>query len=769
GSVQSIDEFAGILYAGLANGVATATTPYTYLSKKSPLHGVAAFAKDTAIAVHFPQLAPPTAMLDSHFELAVNDIAGAGFSPILADHRLTIAPAVPLAVGDSVRLDFTSVNGPLIGDELRTTQVLAATVAPAVASEITVAAVAPHRLPLGPTPVPITISGTALNTVTAVRVGGITVAIDQQHAETLTFSVTPSNLAAFANVELVSSVSGAEVVTAAGFIAVVPPLAVTHVTPAVTGYLAGVTATIEGSGFARDVRLYVNDVLTPIENVSGDSQLTFVIPAGNQPLTLRLERSGAEPLVLANAIARTDNVPPRPMSIAPAAPAKDLPIEQTFRVTFSESIDVAQFALAAPLYLTDAQDQPVPATYHWTQLNTVVDVVPTSFLGLGRRYTLRFQGAIDTTGNASLPSENFAVNYLTVDQSPPTVAMSSPAAGATLLANSVVTLQAAVADNLQGVAIFKDAQNNPLEEGVTAARVVFYYNGEVIGPATAIVGGVASRSFTIPEVGSIISRNFHATAVDRSGNSATSAPVTVSVRPTIRPIIAFEEPTPADGSALAELSTFTIAANATVDLPFARTELKINDALVRTSTSANATFAAIPVPAASVGTSFTVSVTAFDVQGVASLPTVRSYTIAAESTPPAITLISPPANARIAAGQSLRIAASATDNKGIASVSFYLNGQASPAAVLTHAPYAFTLDSTAIPTGSAIAVRAVATDVTGLTAEDSRTITVVADDTKPVVAIVSPAAGEIFGEGHQVRIVVQATDDQRVARVELSV
>ena len=59
----------------------------------------------------------------------------------------------------------------------------------------------------------------------------------------------------------------------------------------------------------------------------------------------------------------------------------------------------------------------------------------------------------------------------------PRTSPTAPAANAELLAKSVVTLRAVVSDNFQGVAPFRDNQNKPIEEGVTADRVVFFDQG----------------------------------------------------------------------------------------------------------------------------------------------------------------------------------------------------------------------------------------------------------------------------------------------------
>jgi thermitase len=143
---------------------------------------------------------------------------------------------------------------------------------------------------------------------------------------------------------------------------------------------------------------------------------------------------------------------------------------------------------------------------------------------------------------------------------------------------------------------------------------------------------------------------------------------------------------------------------------------------------------------------------------------------AGTSLPPDTTLptvsFSSPANGSTLSG-TVSVQISASDNRGVASVSFYVDGILY--STKTASPYTFSWNTTQAANGSHT-LRAVATDTSGnsSTAQISVSVSNLSDTTPPVVSITSPSNGSTVS-GSKVTINVSATDSGGISRVELYV
>ena len=161
------------------------------------------------------------------------------------------------------------------------------------------------------------------------------------------------------------------------------------------------------------------------------------------------------------------------------------------------------------------------------------------------------------------------------------------------------------------------------------------------------------------------------------------------------------------------------------------------------------------------GAQFAVRATARDAAGNAATATV-TMTIASrpDSTPPTISLAHAP---ETVAGASLRLAADAQDEVGIAAVTFLING--APVATDDTAPYEYVYQvaANAAP-GTSIAVEAVARDFAGNEARAQAAIPVgsTQDTTPPVLTLSGPA--QVL-PGAEVTLAATATDATGVAAV----
>jgi hypothetical protein len=238
----------------------------------------------------------------------------------------------------------------LIGDELGTVTLVDAQVVAALASPVTVTAQTPNQVMVAELPVTITIQGTNLNEVTQVYAGAATAAIVAPRSDTLlTVVVAPTT--DLTQLILVDEIAGEEIPISAGYLRAIDPLEVVSVTPGVVGYKGGDIGEISGADFAPDIKLFINDVPTPVATITNNERLTFTIPPGQNDLSLRLEQHGQPPLLLPAIIQRQDDIEPTLAARGPFA-ATNVSLAATFFLEFSEPIDRAVFEQAHPFYLT---------------------------------------------------------------------------------------------------------------------------------------------------------------------------------------------------------------------------------------------------------------------------------------------------------------------------------------------------------------------------------------------------------------------------------
>ena len=137
---------------------------------------------------------------------------------------------------------------------------------------------------------------------------------------------------------------------------------------------------------------------------------------------------------------------------------------------------------------------------------------------------------------------------------------------------------------------------------------------------------------------------------------------------------------------------------------------------------------------------------------------------------PSVAITSPASSATVSS--TVTIQASANDNVGVASVSFYVDG-----ALLgtdTSAPFSWQWNSSAASNGGHM-IAAAARDAAGNVANSSAPVTVdnaappnpTADEQAPTISILSPSNGSSIG--NSVNVLVSASDNTGVVKVELYV
>jgi subtilisin family serine protease len=166
--------------------------------------------------------------------------------------------------------------------------------------------------------------------------------------------------------------------------------------------------------------------------------------------------------------------------------------------------------------------------------------------------------AYDAAGNAATSAPvSVTVNY---DPTPPTVALTAPADGASL--TGTVTVSADAADNK------------------AVARVEFYRGATLLGTDTAAPYSFSWNTSAEPPGAYTLT----AKAFDTHNNSATSAPRNVTVRDAVAPTTQITSP--ANNANVTRRTTVTIAANAADNIGVSRVEFYVGGALTCTDTAA---------------------------------------------------------------------------------------------------------------------------------------------------------------------------------------
>ena len=136
--------------------------------------------------------------------------------------------------------------------------------------------------------------------------------------------------------------------------------------------------------------------------------------------------------------------------------------------------------------------------------------------------------------------------------------------------------------------------------------------------------------------------------------------------------------------------------------------------------------------------------------------------VAGDTTPPTVTLTAPASGATVS-GAAVALAATASDNVGVAGVQFKVDG-ANVGAESTTPPYGATWDSRGVVNGGHT-VSAVARDAAGNTSISSVVVTVTNETTPPTVSITAPAPGATVS-GTAVTVSATASDNVGVVGVQ---
>jgi len=338
----------------------------------------------------------------------------------------------------------------------------------------------------------------------------------------------------------------------------------------------------------------------------------------------------------------------------------------------------------------------------------------------------------DAAGNTATATVTVRVTNDTV---PPTVLISAPVSGTTVV--RVVNVSATATDNA-GVA------------GVQFKLDGINLNSEVITPPYSISWDTTSSG----------NGNHTLTAVarDAAGNSSTSTALLVYVNNDLQaPSVSIS--TPSSGAVVA--GAITVAATAADNVGVASVQFQAD------GTSIGAGFSAAPYSLSwntATTANGTHALTAVARDAAGNSTTSQAVQITVDNQPPAVAVTGPASGSKVSG--TVNVSATASDNHSVAGVRFRLDGT-DLGAERTSAPYLIPWNTATSSNGSHT-LTAVVRDLAGNTATSAPVqITVenaVLDITPPVVTITAPINGGVVGT--TVAVTATASDNVGVAGVQ---
>ncbi|HET8539377.1 MAG TPA: Ig-like domain-containing protein [Anaeromyxobacter sp.] len=346
------------------------------------------------------------------------------------------------------------------------------------------------------------------------------------------------------------------------------------------------------------------------------------------------------------------------------------------------------------------------------------------------RASYRYGGSPDPCSTGSYDDHDdlvFAVAPGVPDTTPPSVALTAPADGATV--EGAVPVAAAATD-----------------DGVVT-RVEFLANGEVFA-ADAAAPWAATFAVAAPGTYALTAR-----AHDGAGLAATSAPVTITVVDRTAPVVTVVAP--AEGARVR--GDVTLSASASDGGGIARVEFLVDGAAV--GTAASAPWQVVWSTSGAADGAHAIVARAHDPSGNVGTSPAVSATV--DATPPAVAVTSPAPGATVAGNVAVNV--TATDAGPVTRVEVHANGALVGSDAV--APYSVVWNAGALAGDATIVAKAY--DAAGNVGTSAPVPVVVRDAVAPSVSITAPAPNATVGG--VVTLAAAAWDNVGVAAVEFRV
>jgi hypothetical protein len=472
----------------------------------------------------------------------------------------------------------------------------------------------------------------------------------------------------------------------------------------------------DSNGTITKVEFYNGSTLLGTDTTAPYSFSWTAVPVGTYTLTAKAyDNAGASRVSTASTITVNNAVPTVSLTAPANGAAFNAPASITLTANATDpngTVAKVEFYNGTTLIATDTT-----APYSTVWSNVAVGT-----------YSLTAK-AYD---NAGATRTSTAVS-VTVNNSPPTVAITAPAGGSSFAAPATITINA-----------------NASDPNGTISKVEFYRGTTLLGTDTASPysytwSGVAAGSYSLT-----------AKAFDNSGAITTSAAVAVTVTSANNaPTVSITSP--ANGATFTAPAGISLAANAAdSDGTISKVEFYNGASLLNTDTAAPYAYTWSSVAQ---GT-YTLTAKAYD--NVGAVTTSSAVSVTVNNAVPAVALTAPANGATYNAPATVALSATASDPNGtIARVEFY-NG-AALLGTSTSAPYAYTWSS--VPVGT-YSLTAKAFDNAGATST-SNIATITVNNVAPSVQLTGPANGSVYTAPASIPVSANASDaNGSVARVE---
>jgi hypothetical protein len=345
--------------------------------------------------------------------------------------------------------------------------------------------------------------------------------------------------------------------------------------------------------------------------------------------------------------------------------------------------------------------------------------------------------------------------------------------------------------NLAGVAEVSQGQNLTFQVRATddadLAQILF----SAVGAATAsnvqpVAAGQADVTTTfdlqVPQTapsGETIT--VQAAAIDGGGLQTAAAPIVLSIRDALRPVVTILAPV--NNAVVVPDQSIDVIVDSSDDVALASVALVCNPAstgcetrLMSAGTAATRQTFTVTIPASlQAPQTITLSVITTDTAG--NTGTAARVLQIADALKPTITAVQPVSGStQVVAGTIVALRASVADNVGVTALLFATEGAlvtSDTAAVVPSLTSGDTVFSMAVPdtvpNGSTITVRVRARDAASNLSDEASIVLTVGDAAPPVVTFLEPVDGGQVSPGQSLTVRIRATDDTAVRRVNLTV
>ncbi len=500
----------------------------------------------------------------------------------------------------------------------------------------------------------------------------------------------------------------------------------------------------------------------------GNTTVTFtpVAPLKEQTIytvkvfgvTDNLDRPMVKPFVAS--FTTVDLTPPSFQSIDPAAGTSGVALESVIRIMYNEPIDPAAFS--GPAINLSRGGVPVAGRVDTIFGNTGLVFTPTFPLVENGSYQAEVQPATDLSGNRQQSGASYGFSAL--DRTPPVITGLAPSNNGTVIEGST----ASVAVNLGG--------------GSDVAFVDFMVNGTIIATDRTIADGFKFNILSVPSLGKPGDTiRISAVATDTSGNRGSAVDTLFTITADTVPVVAITAPT--DGAAFKTGERVNVTVTAGDDLGVGlvgyqaiggQAPAAATADVVPAATATTQTFAFyVPVDAIP-GSTITVNATAIDTK--AQTTKAQPVTIAVlDATPPQVGFTSPVTGAKVKPGQQVTAVVSAADLGGVASLEFRVSGGTvysenriiDPALNAVATTFTFTVSLAASPLET-VNLDVVAVDKAGNRTSAGQVKLAVSDTRGPQVTLRTLTGSTEMAPGQQLTVVVEASDEIGVQRIDLT-